>query len=472
MSAPDTRPACEPAGRTRLSRFRAAASDARTGLRENPGTLRLSIVRLTGQFGDGMFQAALSGAILFNPERETDPLAIAAGFAALLLPYSVIGPFAGALLDRWDRRRVLLVANVLRGALIALTAAGLLAGAPSPPLLVLALAVIGTSRFIGAGVSAALPRVLDKHWLVPMNSVLVTISSACAFLGAGIGFGIIGVIGAGDTASAIAVAVSASGSVLGGLAAAGFRPHVLGPDRVGGAPPDSDHADLDPARGAPRSDARSSVRAIAAGLRRGAGAAWHSREVTTALLGIGAHRMALGMNALLVVLVLRRGNWNEDAAYLARFSAAITATGAGMLVAALVAPWVIPRWGKSRTVVAALGFAIVVQLALLTPITLATGAGERRAETCFLAGLFLLGIAGQTIKLTGDAAMQMDIDDLHRGQVFALQDTIFNMSYVGALALTAVWIPIDGRAPAAVLIAAGIYALGIAAIALNSRRTP
>jgi len=31
--------------------------------------------------------------------------AIAAGFLVLLLPYSIIGPFAGALLDRWDRHR-------------------------------------------------------------------------------------------------------------------------------------------------------------------------------------------------------------------------------------------------------------------------------------------------------------------------------------------------------------------------------
>src|SRR5690606_40582627 len=98
----------------------------RAAVRASPGALRLTLVRFAGQFGDGMFQAALSGAILFNPERETDPLAIAAGFAVLLLPYSLIGPYAGALLDRWDRRTVLLVANLLRIVLI-LTAAAVLA---------------------------------------------------------------------------------------------------------------------------------------------------------------------------------------------------------------------------------------------------------------------------------------------------------------------------------------------------------
>ena len=71
-------------------------------------------MRFATQWGDGLFQAALGGAVLFNPEREADPLAVAAGLAVMLIPYSVIGPFAGALLDRWDRRQVLLVASLLR----------------------------------------------------------------------------------------------------------------------------------------------------------------------------------------------------------------------------------------------------------------------------------------------------------------------------------------------------------------------
>ena len=88
-------------------------------------------MRFAAQWGDGMFQAALGGAVLFNPEREADPLAVAAGLAVVLLPYSVLGPFAGALLDRWDRRRVLLVANLVRAVLTLVVALIVYAG-PSP----------------------------------------------------------------------------------------------------------------------------------------------------------------------------------------------------------------------------------------------------------------------------------------------------------------------------------------------------
>ncbi|MFE5287914.1 hypothetical protein ACFRAQ_23335 [Nocardia sp. NPDC056611] len=452
MTAP---PPAEP--RTRLAAVTAA-------LRENPGTLRLTMVRLTGQFGDGMFQAALSGAILFNPERQTDPLAIAGGFAALLLPYSIIGPFAGALLDRWDRRRVLLYANLLRAVLIVATAAGLLAGIRATPLLLGALAVVGVSRFVGAGVSASLPKVLSQRWLVPMNSVLATVASGCAILGAGLGFSLIGVIGAGDFASAVATAASASGSIVSGLVVAGFRPRALGPDRDG---PAGDTV------GGPTGDTvggLATVRAIAAGLRRGATAAWGSRDVTTAFLGIGAHRIVFGADTLLMVLALRRGDESAVGIHLAKFSAAITATGAGLVTAAVVAPFLIPRLGRPRTVVSCLVAAIIVQLTLVTPITVATGGTERRAELLLLAAAFLLGLAGQVIKLTGDAAMQIEIDDTHRGQVFALQDTIFNITFVLALAGTALLIPADGRSPAVVVAAAAVYACGIVAIGANCRR--
>ena len=84
------------------------------GVLRAPGFARLLAVRLTGQFGDGVFQASLAGTVLFNPERQASATDVAAGFAVLLLPYSLVGPFAGVLLDRWWRQRVLVLANVAR----------------------------------------------------------------------------------------------------------------------------------------------------------------------------------------------------------------------------------------------------------------------------------------------------------------------------------------------------------------------
>ncbi|MCA2209831.1 MFS transporter [Nocardia rosealba] len=414
---------------------------------------RLALLRLAAQFGDGMFQAALSGAILFNPERETDPLAIAAGFAVLLLPYSVLGPYAGALLDRWDRRSVLLVASIARATLIAAAALALFAGAGESVLLVLALATVGISRFVLAGVSAALPRVLEQRWLVPMNSVLATVASACAGIGAAASVAVIAVLGAGDSASAVAVALSGVGSVVGALLAVGFTPHILGPEKGSAG-------------------AESTVRAIATGLATGARAVWRSTQVTTAMIGIGAHRIVFGMNTLIMVLVLRQPEGqSEMSGGLVGFGVAIGAAAAGMLLAAILAPVLIPRLGRPRTVLVGLATAVIVQLTLVTPIALASSeSATDHAHRLLLIGAFGLGLAGQTIKLTGDASMQIEIDDDRRGQVFALQDTVFNMTFVLAIAATALVIPADGRSLPVVLVGAGVYTLGIVAIALNSRR--
>ena len=69
-----------------------------------PGFRRLLATRILSQIADGWFQVGLAGSIFFNPERAPDALAITAGFAVILLPYSVLGPFVGVFLDRWSRR--------------------------------------------------------------------------------------------------------------------------------------------------------------------------------------------------------------------------------------------------------------------------------------------------------------------------------------------------------------------------------
>src|SRR3954470_21959164 len=83
-------------------------------VRALPEFWRLLELRTVSQFGDGLFQAGLAGGLLFNPERAAGPWEIAGAFAVLFLPYSLLGPFAGALLDRWDRRVVLIGANLAR----------------------------------------------------------------------------------------------------------------------------------------------------------------------------------------------------------------------------------------------------------------------------------------------------------------------------------------------------------------------
>ncbi|MGB7363800.1 MAG: hypothetical protein WA931_12250, partial [Rhodococcus sp. (in: high G+C Gram-positive bacteria)] len=198
-------------------------------LRDVPGALRLVVLRFASQFGDGMFQAALGGAILFDPQRGADPAAVAAGFAVLLLPYSLLGPFAAGVLDRVDRALVLSTAGALKAVLIACATAQLLVGASNTAVLVTALATVGVGRFVLAGLSASLPHVVPTPSLVTTNAAMVTIGSVISAVGAATAVAILGIAGPSDDSTALATGLSAVGAVVAALTARGFSRGRLGP---------------------------------------------------------------------------------------------------------------------------------------------------------------------------------------------------------------------------------------------------
>jgi len=411
-------------------------------LRTGDGYRRLLTTRFALQFADGMFQAALGGAVLFNPERQADPIAVAAGLAVLLLPYSLIGPFAGALLDRWDRRRLLMFASLLRAALVAGVAGIVAAGLTGPPLYIGALLVAGVSRFMNAGLSVALPHVVPDRHLVEANTLAVTLGAGVAALGGAAAIGLREIIGPDDAGSAITTLAAVVGSVLGAALAAGFRRGQLGPDRDG-----------------PTGPAQVAVRR---GLVDGARATMATPSVAASFLALAAHRLAFGIGTLLTLLLFR--NTFTDAgpirSGLAGVGEAVAAGAAGLGVAALLTPWMVHHLGRPRTIQIGLLISVVAQLALAALLSAPT----------VLAVAFVLGATGQMIKLCTDAAVQGEIADELLGRVFALYDIVFNVGYVIAVAAAALLSPPDGRAPGLLAGAALLYLLGLLAHNLELRR--
>ncbi|MCE3553540.1 MFS transporter [Pseudonocardia sp. RS11V-5] len=436
MSVPNPAPPATPA---------AGDADAvKVGVRallRGRGFRRLLISRVPAQWGDGFFQAALGGAVLFNPERQADPLAVAAGLAVMLLPYSFVGPFAGALLDRWDRRRVLLLANLLRGVLIALVAVAVGTGVAGPPLYLGALAVVGVSRFVGAGLSAALPHVVEPRNLVEANVVASTAGAASAALGGVMAIGVRELVGPGDAGSGVTTALAVVGSLVAALAAAGFAKGVLGPDGT---------------------EARSRVAAVARGWLDGARAVVRVPTASAAFCAVGAHRLAFGTSTLLSLLLFRyafhdSGIWRAG---LAGVGQVVTAAGAGIGVAALVTPWLTHRLGRATTVRTGLVVAALAQVGVAVVTTIPT----------VLAGAFVLSTAGQVVKLCADATIQQETADEARGRVFALYDALFNTCYVVAVAAAALLAPPDGDSPWLLGSAAVVYLLGLAGHETQLRR--
>ncbi|HZA11828.1 MFS transporter [Mycobacterium sp.] len=405
---------------------------------------RLLGVRLAAQFGDGLFQAGLAGAILFNPDRAADPWAVAVSFAVLFLPYSLVGPFAGALLDRWDRRFVLVGANFARLLLIAGVALLLAVGTGDIPILCGALIVNGVTRFVTSGLSAALPHVVPREQVVTMNSVATAVGAAAAFLGANFMLIARWLFGAGDTGAATVIFIVTVPVLLALLLALRFPPHSLGPDDTA------------------RAIHGSAVYAVATGWVHGLRTVVSTPSVAATLTGLAAHRVVFGINTLLMLVLVRHSESREVAVVgLGTAVVFVAATGTGSFLATLLTPATVRRLGRFATANYALAFAAAIQLigaSLVLPVMLVCG--------------FLLGAAGQVIKLCADTAMQMDVDDALRGHVFAVQDSLFWVSFIAAIAVSATVIADNGHSPGLAVAGAAVYLAGLIVHTVVGRRGP
>lgn len=398
-----------------------------------PSFRRLLLVRLTGQFGDGLLQVGLASFVFFSPERAATPDRIAAGFAVLLLPFSVVGPFAGVLLDRWSRQRVLVLANVTRAGLLVALASQAAAGSETSAFYVTALILLGVNRFILAGLSASLPHVVPRLWLVSANAIAPTSGTVATVLGATAGAALSHALGGGD--SATAWVMLSAGAVCGAaaLAALRFAHDALGPD-----PPTTvrlRHAVADVARG------------FAGGLHH-----LETRPAASrALMVMSGHRFLYGVATVVGILLFRNTFYpgDVDAAF-AGLGAAVAAAGLGVLTGAAVTPFGTRRVGTTRWIALSLVVAATVQLAW----------GLNLRVWSLVLASFALGAVAQAIKIGVDATLQRAVDDRFRGRVFTLYDLLFNVAYVAAAAVAALILPASGHAPWVVLaLAAGYLAL-------------
>jgi hypothetical protein len=396
------------------------------------GFRRLYAVRLSGQFGDGVFQASLAGAVLFSPERQASAADVAAGFAVLLVPYSLIGPFAGVFLDRWRRQRVLLVSNLLRAVGVLALALEIAGGLTGVLFYASGLVVMSFSRFFNAALSASLPHVMTPSDLVTANALATTSGTIATAAGGGAAIGVRLIAGGSNLDYAVIAVAAAAPYLLSAVLARGFGRDVLGPDAAERA-------------------RRESVGAVARGMVAGARHLRTRRAAYWAIVMMGVHRLCYGLWIVCAVL-LYRNYFQSDGLFrtgLAGVGQAIAAVAVGGGLAALVTPV------AART----LGYLRWPALMLLVCALAELGCGlPYRVWLVPVAGL-VLGFASRGLSICVDTLVQQHVEDGYRGRVFALYDTVFNLALVAAALMTALLLPDNGRAPIAVVVIAVVYAL-------------
>jgi len=424
---------------------------------------RLYATRLAGQFTDGVFEASLAGFVLFNPEQATTAPRIAGAAAVLLLPYSIVGPVAGVVIDRVNRRRVLVVANLVRAALVALAAAVMAMGYAGLGFFAVALLVFSVSRFVLSALSAATPATVPRGDLVEANALSTTSGTAATILGVGVGSlltRILGGGGAGGAGGGGGAGGAGGGSAGTAVAAAALYVVVVVvarrlPRRLLQPPPG------DRAAGA-RHELRRAVRDVAAGARH----IWARPVARDALAAVGAHRFLFGLSTVATVLVYRnlfageRGLVPGGAAGLAEV---VVAGGGGAVLGAVLTPIVTRRVRPSAWMVTLFGIAAVTEVVLGAPYRPAT----------FLAAALVFGVVSQGSKICVDSLVQRSVEDSFRGRAFAFYDQLFNLAYVAAAAVGAMLLPANGKSYAVLgLVAAGYALVAVVFGAASARRPP
>lgn len=403
-------------------------------LLRHPRLSRLLGVRWSGQATDGLFQSALASFVLFSPERQADALSAAVGFAVVLLPYSLVGPFVGTILDRVSRQRALLFSNLARAANLLVVAALVFTGQTGVVLTVFVLIAFGINRLILAGLSAGLPLVIETKSLISANALAVTGGSVLVVLGGGLGVAIRNLfdnLAVADHADAIMVLFAA-----GGYLSAALLTLRVGKKEIGPLPHEVKEASF-----------KEGINEMREGFA-------FLRTHSDAIRGIIATAVQRGgITALtLTALLLERNTFNSPSnpeAGLAGFGIVLTIAGVGITLGALTAPYGVKRFGRHRWIkwsllVGAGGplFLVVSQ----TEIALA------------LTGFFV-ALCGQNVKVTNDALVQSKIDDYYRGRVFAVYDVLVNAAIVSGGLFAALMLPTSGVTPWVPALVSAIYLL-------------
>ena len=388
---------------------------------------RLVYVRVLCAFGDGAFQGALAVLVLFSPERQTEPADIASGFVVLLLPYSIIGPFAGALLDRWSRRRVIVWANLIRCALVGIVALQIAADLPNIVLFVTALLIMGVGRFVGSGLSASMPHTVAKDSLVGANALATTSGAIATAVGGGYAIALRGLLGESHGRVAIITATVLVFYLAAAVIATRFRLMELGPD-------DTD----EPAQ---------TMRAVLQGFASGLHHVVQRPTVGLAVLVVMAVRFSFGLCTMVVLLLFQK--YFTEGMWVLRPGptgiAEVLAVGAiGVFGGAVVTAPVVRRLGRTRWLVLLLTLVAVIVVAFGSLFTIWS----------ILVTTFAVAFAYQSSKVCMDSVVQADSDDAYVGRVFALYDTANNLSYVLAFCLGVFILPVQGNGVGAVILVA------------------
>jgi MFS transporter len=412
----------------------------------------LMSVQFLTQAGQGVIQGAIGKSIAFGGQKGFDVQNVPSAdyllqvILLLYVPYTLLSPFIGVVIDRFERRRIVWWANVVTAALVAAVALAFLlplgegttegnAGATAALVLGL-LAAQAVIRVTLAVKSAAIPDVLSGRDLLQGNAL--SQAGGALFQIVGIAFAL---AAGGFLPAWLVVLGGALVLAIGALVATRLR-----------------HVEASPHVATFADEARRVIGTIAGGIREVA-----SRPA--AAVGLVGFQM------------LRYQFWGFGLFVFALFAKNLVEGGSDSQVPTLISGGVgliggvlgliVAQGWKDRIPPVRL---LVVSMALLGVATLVFGGLVSVAGFAIM--LFVGFFAFFVGKISADTIVQQAMPDDFRGRAFALFDIAYNLGFiVPALILSIVWVENDPGRTRLILIASGaVFLLLTAVIAAWARR--
>jgi len=357
--------------------------------------------RLVSQLADGVFQAYLIDRVVFLSTESGTAAAVAKAFALLVIPFSLIGPATGVVIDRWSRRRILALTPLVR----ATAAFGLLLASTEStrwPVYLLALVVVSLNRFYLATAGAVMPSLVRDEDLLVGNSLSAAAGTVLTFVGLVAGTQLADIIGTRGL-----LAITLAGWPVSALLAVRIRAslQVSRPERRLGA----------------------EIRRVTAELVRGARRLVGTPAALGSITSVSFDQFLIGLITVLSVVVFK----NEFRQGVASYGRIVGAGGLGVLVGSATVGWFEGRLAKPQ--IMTLAFALAGAVCLAGAIHI--------AGPSIIVISFTLGLTYPWRKVPADTLVQESIPDRYRGRVFALYDMMFSLPRVIAAALAILLIP-------------------------------
>ncbi|MGE5177430.1 MAG: MFS transporter [Hyphomicrobiales bacterium] len=400
----------------------------------DPNFRALWVGQLVSIFGDRFTYLALLAVVVAHARTPGNPAAELALLPVVsFLPSILFSPWAGALVDGWNTKRVLVVSDAARGVIVlAMIPATAWGGLPACFALVFLL-YFANAFFLPAR-SAILPDLVPEERLVEANS-LATLAGVIAT--------IVGSVAGG-------VAVERWGWRLGfALDAVTYFVSVAALAAI--------RAPAKPPRAAASGRTGRRYRALAADVAEGARLAIGSGRVLGAIGAVVLLWMAGGALHVAVPILLERRGAGVVSGVGTILAAAATGMVAGTLLLAARgkggSSWGRVAWGLAGTGASLAAFAL------------------SRSASADLAIAFFAGLFVSILLVTTEASLQEDVATALRGRVFALRDFASRLLVLASAGITGALLARGAAGPAAAVIAGGALLIaGGVALAARARR--